>query len=280
MLNLIRADFKRLIKSKLFWIAAAAITAVMLMLLLVIRVAYGGVDVSSDAGGLDMSSFLVPLPGAKNALSLLSSGSLYIIIVFGLISSTVICMDFSQGTIQSYFISGNSRVKIFLAKTLITYIAVAIMLTAVSVIITAVSAITSGWGGTFSGAAFAEFIGRFFLMLIMYAAIMSIINFLSYLTRKTGAVIGISVALAYVFFLLQMLGSVSELMALLDGGDVHPVFKVLNIISRGYVGTQIAAVIKVGGEAKKLVEPVLVMLVTTALMLTGSILIFRRKDLK
>jgi len=277
MLNILRADLNRLMRSKALWIGTAIFTVLSLLIYMLFHIMAGEFDFDM----IDFSAFGLAGLGIKNTVAVVGSNiSVLISILFGVLCTSLICSDFSQNTIQSYMISGNSRAKIFIAKSLVLYIAAIICVTAITVATAILAGALDGWGGAFTTAGFFEFLGRFLLSLGLYCAIMSIFIFIAFGIKRSGPVIGISIAIGYGF---NIIVGVVMMMGMGDyfGMNVNEsLYNVLDGITRAFAGVQINNTAVPGGEVIRIAEALTVMALTFTAFVGGGLAMFSKKDMK
>jgi ABC-type transport system involved in multi-copper enzyme maturation permease subunit len=266
-----------MLRGKLLWILTAAVTAVQLFQLVIYHLVYGALSLGEAAGDVLYDAQHAFNVGLTNMPGLL--GFLAPTIAFGILAGALVCGDFGNRTIQSYLVSGVSRIKAFAAKTLVLWVCGLITVGITLFVTCALSGAMDGFGQPLTGANAGEFAARILFVLFLYLSLMSLNVFFAYWTGRTGAVSGISVALAYVFFLLFTITSQVGLLPDLDGA-VAVILNVLDVITKCFVGTHVAAAVDMTGTAADLILPAAVGAVTLAASTVGGALLYRHKELK
>jgi ABC-2 type transport system permease protein len=203
MLNLLRSDFYRLVRSKSFYICAIVAIALNSLNLLIM---YWASKVNTDQK--DLYASLLPKDGIDFALKSMSdSNAMTIISVF---VSIFVVAEFSHGTMKNVVSKGFSKIPIYFSK-LITMLVAGYLIILGTIIGAAVSAtIITGKFGTFTGDYFVQILKTTGMELLLFLAFTALLLLVATLVRNLGGVIainfiGLMTVLPLLFLALQYL---------------------------------------------------------------------------
>ncbi len=188
MINIVKADIKRILNSKSIWIMPIAIIAMVAMLCgLFAGLKYVmSLDLSAVLG--DSMESLAAIGNVANngfEMTVLNLQSDTLIYIFTIILLSVSAFDFSSGTIKNLLSIGKSKDKIFFAKLMISY-----MWTIVGVFFYAI--VSTGFGYLFFQSPLnMDEIIKILLITIkqlpIYLSIITIGHIFVFITQKTAA---------------------------------------------------------------------------------------------
>ena len=112
MRDLIRSDFRRVLKDKLFMVVCILALAFAVLMPLLYMLLFGGLDESME--GL-VSGYVTARGQFFAAFALSDNMGLIVPILL----SIILCKDFSQGTVRNKIISGHSRASIFISMYIV-----------------------------------------------------------------------------------------------------------------------------------------------------------------
>lgn len=200
MLNLVRADFYKLFRSKAFYICAAISVALVVVIILAANLSYiAATDAISKAPTDDssiqaLSAFADMKPtGIWSIKQCFDFVSLFI----GIFSSIFITLEFSSGTMKNIASRGFSRYKIFLSKFFVcSFVCFAfIILNLAAGMITGTA--LQGFGET-TNHFLADFSRLFGLQLMVHIAITAIFVMVAFLIRQNGGTIAVNMCIIMV----------------------------------------------------------------------------------
>lgn len=275
--NLLKVDFKRVLKDKLF--------LVMCILALVFStinpLLMGGIQSIMDDESLQMVEAAgMTLTGQGQFFDAFTFGNNLGIIAPVLIA-IILCKDFSAGTIRNKIISGYQRSRIFLSMYIVCLAVLFGVMLIHGLLTLAISLIFFPFQSSpVTLSSFGYFMGSLGLEFLMYMLIAALVCWLCALRKNVGLVIVLYVAIVMVMTLLAgILVGVKEVMVFIGGNDtavkVIDFFQSINVFySETYIGQG------TGYETKELLSCILTPLVGTGAVLLWSILKFNKKDLK
>ena len=194
MKELLRFEFRKLFRSKAFYICTAISIIFILISALTVKA------MAEELKKVD-PNYNTIYTGLSMIKDVFSNGQ--IAILGGIMVSILVCEDFTSDTLKNVYARGYSRQNVFFAKVIAVLVAYCVMFFA--------DIVLSLLFGTFMfdgfGTAGANYVGAFFGLLILALAYFTIFFTISYLSRK--------LSLAITFCIIAPLG-VSLLLALGD----------------------------------------------------------------
>ncbi|MBE6535504.1 MAG: hypothetical protein E7677_02650 [Ruminococcaceae bacterium] len=220
MLKLLKVDFKRVFKDKLFLVVCilAGVFAVVTPLLYV--AIFGSIGVETN----EMSETLEALGMAINAKSMFfQSFSLgnNLGLILPVLLAIILCKDFAHGTVRNKIISGKSRTSIFLSMYSVCFCVLFGAMVLHALLTMLISLIFFPYQST---EFVASDIGYFLLSLLfealIYVFVAALVSFLCACTKNMGLAI---VGYVAVVMIMSVLTSILQFGALMvpvaDGGD-------------------------------------------------------------
>ena len=281
MLKLLKVDFKRVFKDKLFLVVCilAGVFAIVTPLLYV--AIFGSIGVDTD----EISEALDTLGMAINAKSMFfqsfSLGNNLGLIVPVLLA-IILCKDFSHGTVRNKIISGSSRTSIFMSMYSVCFSVLFGVIVLNALLTMLVSLIFFPYQSTeFTASDIGYFLLSLLFEALLYAFVAALVSFLCACTKNMGLAI---VGYVAVIMIMSVLTSILQFGALMvpvaDGGD-SAVLKVIEFLQDINV-FNFATVIGVGTTYSA--REVLCCILSPAILAIGLTLLgifkFKRKDIK
>ena len=280
MLKLLKVDFKRVFKDKLFLVVCiiAFVFAVVTPLLYV--AIFGSLGVDTD----EMNMTLEALGMAINAKSMFfQSFSLgnNLGIVLPVLLAIILCKDFSHGTVRNKIIGGNSRTSIFMSMYSVCFCVLFGVMVLHALLTMLISLIFFPYQSTPFG---ASDIGYFLLSLLfealIYTFVAALVSFLCACTKNMGLAIVGYVAIIMIMSVVSSILQFGALFASVDGGSpfMQKAFEFLQDINLFNYGTVI------GAGTKYSAREILCYILSPTLSAIGLTLFgifkFKRKDIK
>lgn len=274
MTNLLKADFRRVLKDKLLLVMGilAVVFAVITPLLYVLI--FGGSGLADD-----------PMISAMVSAKTQFFGSFSIGNNMGLIApvllTIVLCKDFSFGTVRNKVIAGKSRTSIFMSLFVVCFVVLLAVMLIHAFITLAVCLLFFDYQPTAFTVSdfwyFLESLGFAFLTILFVAALLSS---LCASMKNVGLAIVSYVAISFgLTMFASILQMVLPLLETMEGNEL--LVKILNILNRVNVGGSISYI---GTGTEYTVEDVMYLvfspLVGTALLATLGAFRFNKRDLK
>lgn len=182
MLNLLRSDLYRLLRSKSYYICAAIAAGFIILGLIISKWAANS---SPELEGLG------PVSGIDSAMKTLSDGNVFMIIAIFI--PIYVVAEFSYGTMKNVVSKGFSKLQIFLSK-FITMIIASFLTILASAIIAAIGAtIITGTFGAIDGDYLTELLKVIGIEILLTIAFVALMVFISMTVRNLGGVIAINI---------------------------------------------------------------------------------------
>jgi len=272
MRNLLRSDLKRVIKDKLFLIAAIIAGAYAFVSPLI----YKGVF-ALLADGEDMLEAMGAMPTAKSLFfqSLLPGGDMGLIIPILVIIA--LCKDFSYGTVRNKIIAGHSRTSIFLSMLITCTVIMCSLMLSQALITLFTSLLFFEYSSVaFSVSELGYLLISILFELLTYVTVCSIICFFCVFMKNAGT----SVVMYFTTsFVLALFGSIFMIASM----GATPGSATANFLEIMY-STNIFASSAIGGGTSYELKDVLYILIPnitfSALLIFLGIKVFNKKDLK
>lgn len=251
MLNLLKSDFYKLVKSKAFLVC---VLASMAMGLLFVPILSAGV---TNAASVDGAGAVEEL-----AVVLFTGFNIYVMAAFVPLFTA---NEFSQGTIKNILSRGSRRTQVYLSKFVVSACANVVMLLAFSLTFLAVG--TFAWGYDPNGvASFASVAGMVSMEALLIIAYSALFVFTSMTMRGTvGAIATNVMSLAAVTMLLN---SVSSL------------FSETFSLSQFWIGWGITELATLTPASGVVVQGILIALGWIAVTIAAGTTLFKRVDVK
>lgn len=277
MTNLLKADFKKVYKDKLF------------MVVCIIGLVFAVLTPLINFGMLKLLSTQTDM--SAESINALTGGQItakYIFFMafspandFGLIMpilfSVILCKDFSQGTVRNKILSGKSRSQIFLSTYIVTTIMLVSLILIYAFMSLGVSLILFDYSTTpFTISDFWYALGSIGLWIVVYLAISAIVCLIAFVMKSVGLTIVMVIAVNMVLSLIGGLLSMAGGMLSANGSNLADV---LTIIANAIPFSATHGT----GVGFKLID-VVVSLIASLAMAVGFVFlgmkIFNKKDLK
>lgn len=282
MLNLLKVDFRRVLKDKLFLAICiiAVVFAIITPLLYVLIFAGLSGDFSDTEAMLELMGVSVT---AKSQFFMSFSLGNNLGLILPVLLAIVMWKDFSQGTVRNKIISGNSRTSIFSSMT-VTSFSVLFGIMVLSALITLLFSLI--FFPYQNGDVTASDIGYFFLSLLLelllYIFVASLISFLCATMKNLGLVIvsyiAIVMVMSIVTSVLSVIGVLLATGVVENGESAARVIEFIQKLNVFNYGTLIGA-----GDSYEVDE--LLCFILSPTLLSAALLVlgalgFKRKDLK
>lgn len=272
MLNLYKADLKRIFKDKLFFVAGIIAVAFAFFTPLLNKILFT-VLLELDDGllagfGANAKTMFFSAFAPGNNLGLIAP------ILLGI----VLCKDFSYGTVRNKIIAGKSRTSIFFSFFLSCATALIILIFLYAFLTLGVSLLLFDYQETpFEMKDFGYLLASLGFEFLVYLFIAALTAFLCVSMKNAGLAVVVYVA---VNFLFTIVGSIISTARIFVDPAKEFISKLLQFLDEAniFMGTYIGITPSYDWKG---VLPVLAgTLLGTALFVGGGILVFRKKDLK
>jgi hypothetical protein len=240
-------------------------------------VSYFLVDIAGDEADMlgVMLGLPIPLYGSYGL-----KGMPYEWLIYAVMSSILIggifASEHQMGIIRNLVMSGKPRHQIFLSKTIIANMAVVGLFLIAIFTSTVLGSIFYGWGPL----SFGQYIGRFSLLLIQVLAFANLVILIASATKNTGAAIGLTVGMFFIFFFLA---TISTTLLMVDDGVSDTVLilaRVMGVIGDLYPISAINIVTSDSATSTALLRVTLTSLGITGASIGLGMLKFQKEDLK
>jgi len=270
MKNILKAELFKLRKSKGALICTIILFGYMLLMALIflgvrsVLMGFGG------AGGAVMG---ITGYTASSALGFFANDLQIVLILVCVVVCGFYAGEYTNGLIRNSLTVGVSRTRVFFSKFIMAMAVAAAAYCAVTFIYMGVYGIVGGWGDV----AFWKFLCFWALNLLQFTATVSLVFFFSVLTKSTGATIGITIGLTFFFSILSFI-------ALIGQAFDNAFLNFLSELSMLFSGAQVSVVANMTAsndvEVWRVIESVLVGLVTFGACTAGGWALFQRQDQK
>lgn len=193
MINILKAEFNKLIKGKAIYILLIAT----IILPFLTAGLYKIVSVIDDSGILQESLSTFEL--FKQSFNPLNNIGLLLLITIIVIIST----DFSNNTIRNKIVGGYSKTQVYLSSLIITLILSFIYMT----IYTILTVLLSGVFINFSNNTFKQYFYIYIVNMSSLFTIYTIINFFLFIFKSFGKTLGITLALLFTILIVYSIFS-------------------------------------------------------------------------
>lgn len=281
MLKLLKVDFKRVLKDKLFLVMCilAVVFAAVTPLLYVAILGTLGVETG------EMSEMLDALGMSINAKSMFfQSFSLgnNLGLILPVLLAIILCKDYSHGTVRNKIISGNSRTSIFMSMYSICFCVLFGVITLHALLTLLISLIFFPYQSTDF---VASDIGYFFLSLLfealLFLFVAALVSFLCACTKNMGLAIVGYVAIVMIMSVVTSILQFGAIMLPVADGESSFALKAVEFLQDINV-FNFAAVIGVGTKysVREILCCVLSPVISTAALIFLGIFKFKSKDIK
>ena len=276
MTNLLKADFKKVYKDKLFMVVCI-IGLVFAVLTPIIN--FGMLELLNSQG---MSEDLInSLTGgqitAKYIFFMAFSPANDFGLIMPILFAVILCKDFSQGTVRNKILSGKSRSQIFLSTYIVTTVMLVSLILVYAFMSLGVSLILFDYStAPFTINDFWYALGSIGLWIAVYFAISAIVCLIAYVIKNVGLTIVMVIAVNMVLSLIGGLLTMAGGMLLANNPSLA---KILTAIANA-----IPFSVSHGTGTEFVLLDVIVSLISSIAMAVGfvflGIKIFNKKDLK
>jgi ABC-2 type transport system permease protein len=201
---MIKADTIRVFRGKGIFVTIGILVAVLLMNT-VVMVAIG--DIGSmenviettataddpEAAILEMGADVTGATAAFFAMQTVDNMG-FILLALGIF---IAAADFTSGTVKNVLSSGASRMKYYFSKLILAGVFTVVMYSLYIALTVILATLFLGFGGTFNGAWLLDVVRPFLGQLWMLLAISGFVVAVTFITKKTAAVIGIYFAVLF-----------------------------------------------------------------------------------
>ncbi len=261
MLNIIKADLYRIFKGKGIYITFIFFIAI--IVLQIYSGSLGAVGVNTDT----VSSYdNIKLTGAIAPFATSSFVDNYLYYLLPIIV-IIAAVDFGAGTVKNILSNGVSRIKYYFSKLILAFIASTVMLFLNVVLSILLATMINGFGGEFNAKFISDILRVLLPQLYLFFAMSSVGIFLTFSTKRVGALSGYYIGFCLVPMILVYILSIGwpNALKLLDYDIVSNLRMLGGIVS--FSNTDLARVYLLGS---------FYILVSTI----GGLLLFRRSEIK
>jgi len=276
MTNLIKADFKRVLKDKLLLVVGILALAFAFVTPLLYRVLVG--EMSNDPT-LEAMGFNA-IYAKTQFFSSFSLGN-NVGLVIPVFISIILCKDFSHGTVRNKIIGGKSRTSVFFSMYIVCAAITWAVILVHAFLTLGISLMFFDYQATeFTASDIAYFFESLAIQFMVYLFVAALITFLCTAMKNVGLVIVLYVAVMFGFTMIAGIVQIAVALISMDGGntflkDVLTFFQKINVFNYSTMvgmGTSY--------ELKDILCYFLSPVVGTAGLLGFGTLIFNKKDLK
>lgn len=259
MLNLLKADFYKLFKSKLTYISL--IIFIILSLLLIVL--YKGISIIGDtySEGFEISGKSIMF----GSFSLTNNTGLLIPIFAGIFTIS----DIKHGTIRNKILFGQNRIKIYISNLIVSSFYCVLSALISFLVITIGQAIFFKYGASFSSDELLNFIRSLLIGIFSYIFVASISTFFALVTKSTPITVVLTI---FICLGLSIISSLSSLIV-----DIEK-YKYLFYILPTYATNMMSGSGNVSGEL--FVYGIISLIFFISLNTILGILLFKKRDLK
>lgn len=273
MANLLKVDFKRVLKDKLFLIMCilAGVFGLITPLLT------GGISLLVGEEGSSAVAMLgLAATAQDNFFQAMMFGS-DMGLIAPILLAIILCKDFGSGTVRNKLIGGYSRTQIFFSMYLVCTVVLFGVVLLTGLLSMGVSLFFFPFSG--EGQTVGSFFGSLGLEVLVYLAICAMLSWLCALRKNVGIVIVLYAALTIGLSLITMILS-GVIMLLENLGGYDTLLMVLRAIQTVNICDISMSIGGTGYETKELLGYIIVPLAETGLLLGWSVLKFKKRDLK
>ena len=274
MCDLIRSDFRRVLKDKLFMVVCIIALAFAVFMPLLYMLLFSGLDAMTSG----MISGYVTAKGQFFAAFALADNMGLIVPI---LLTIILCKDFSFGTVRNKIISGHSRTQIFLSMYVVCAVVLWVIIFLHSLLTMCVSLLFFEYqADPFTWADFGYFMASVGFEFLVYLFAAALVSYLCVSAKNMGLTI---VSYAAINLGAGLVGSIlmisSQVLAFDESKEktvkVLDFFQRINpFVASQYIGAGTSY------ELKDLIYHLLMPLALAALLILLGISKFNRKDLK
>lgn len=278
MNSLIKTDFVRVFKDKLFLVSLIIGVVFAIITPLLYLVMFGGALSSEEISQMQMLGLTFSAKSQFfDSFSLANNFGLVVPILIAII----LCKDFSHGTVRNKIISGKTRTEIFMSMYAVcTAVLFGIVLCHALLTLGFASIFFPFQDGDVAASDFGYFVISVVLEFLVYLAVSAVVCYLCVSMKNVGLVVVVYVAIMLVMTIIASLLQVGSMVLSLEDGNetaikVMEFFNNINIFN-------FAAVIGKGTEyeTEQLLYLVLTPSIIAALALVLGLVKFNKKDIK
>jgi len=273
MINLLKVDFKRILKDKLLIIVCIIALVMSLFMPLLFK------GITQIGGGLEdgLSIENVSLGFFSNAFAAGSNVGL----ILPIFVAIIINKDFSYGTIRNKIICGNKRSSIFLS-TFITSATITVAIMIIQALITLIATIVLFGGVKFSGSDISYLFQTILYGILLYVFISALVSFLAVWAKNVGLIIVCYVAIS---MFCSFAGTIIiGLQAFVQKEMIVKFLEFINNINLYYADGGILSIFGIGEAASYSLKDILFKTITPIVYTIGllgiGIFVFNKKDVK
>ena len=279
MKNVLKAEFFKLRKAKSTYICLGILVAYSLFLVLMyLWIQYFAESLfGGESADIGMAG-VIPQFTASGALSFFGTSNSFMIatIMVCVIAARFYAGENKSGVLRNSLTVGVSRTEVYAAKFIMTMILAAAAYLIMVVIHMVVFGISGGWGSVNPGV----FLGYMALQLLLFFSVAGLVFLLSIALRNSGGTLGLTIGICYLFTFLSLIASIGDTLAMVDGGEVAPVFKVISELCMFFPPTLITRVSAMDLSPLRLVQAAAAGVVTLGASFGVGWLVFTRRDHK
>lgn len=280
MLKLLRVDFRRVLKDRLFMIVCIIAGAFALVTPLLYTLIYQSIGGSPE----EITEAMEMLGMSINAKSMFfSSFSLgnNVGLILPVLLAIILCKDFSQGTVRNKIISGSSRTSVFFSMYTVCYCVLFGVILLHALLTLLFSLLFFPYQATpFAASDLGYFLLSLLLEVLLYAFVTALLSYLCANAKNVGIAIVLYVSIVMIMTIVTSILQVAEMVLVTepDGQSTLKVIEFLQSINVFNFGTVIGT--GTAYSIKTLLCCIFTPLVCTAGILGLGVLKFKRKDLK
>ena len=185
MKNVLHLEFRRLFRSKAFYICILISLALILISAATSKLLLNAVNTEELPEGVNVSALMVP-----TGLSMMKGiGSSSVTMLLAVFVSLFVAEDYTSDTIKNIYSRGYSKTEVFVSKYIVTFVGCTIFIVATALFSLLI-------GSTFfegMGSAGTNYVGSFLTILLCLVAYFTIYFAVAASLQRTGASIGISI---------------------------------------------------------------------------------------
>lgn len=247
MFNLLKAEFRKLKTSKIFY-------GIILLNLLEAGLLYSFSQNFRMAKGNESLSYLIDI-----------QNSLILGILIGIFVCDFIISEFSSGYIKNLISYGHNRISIYISKSIVCYIGTIIIAFIGPLTMVCINSITNGFGEMITLNYIMSVTRIILIEAIIYVAIGSISVLIAFISRSINVSIGLIVGLDFTNRLFDMIS--------IRNPSLEQIYNIS-------IFSQLGIVISHKSGTQELIQAVVVSLITFALSTAVGMYTFNKADIK
>lgn len=275
MLDLLKADLKRVIKDKLTLILGIIAVAFALTTPLIYKLVFSLINLE-DMAGMGMEMLKMQLTAKSMFFSAFSPGNNFGLIL-PILVAIILCKDFNQGTVRNKIISGKSRTQIYFSLLITCTICTCAFILAQALLTLLCSLIFFEYqASAFTFSDFGYLMASIGFELIIYIFICALLTFFIVFMKNAGLAI---VAYFVVNFVMIIFGAITQtVVTFVEPNTVtHSILQFLNTANA-------FTTLTIGSTTSYNLTDILALVLPnvafTALLVPFGLLVFKKKDLK